>query len=54
MIGKWLLMTQPSEEVELVSIEDSASQHSIEVSTLVQEVAPPLTCDPGFPPGISR
>ena len=41
----WRLPEEDPEEVELVSIVDSASQHSIEVSTLGQEVAPPLTCD---------
>ena len=41
----WGLSEEDPEEVELVTIEDSASQHSIDVSTLVQEGAPPLTCD---------
>ena len=37
----WGLPEEDPEEVELVTIEDSASQHSIDVSTLVQEGAPP-------------
>ena len=41
----WGLPEEDPEEVELVTIEDSASQHSIDVSTLVQEGALPLTCD---------
>ncbi len=41
----WRLPEEDTAEVELVSVEDSASQHSIEVTTLDQVVAPSLTCD---------
>ena len=40
----WKLPEEDTAEVELVSIEDSASQHSVEVTTLDQVVAPSLTC----------
>ena len=40
----WMLPEESTAEVELVSIEDSASQRSVEITARDQEVVPSLSC----------